>query len=143
MLYVFLIVLFHFAFVNLFCFAYEPKAFNRILCGVAWVNSTANKEFMFFTSRGFISMNVCKPTGATAAAPNMIPRETVAPIRKPIVPICRKCGRNKVSGNAELQRQSRHVFNSHHKAGNCSDGPHGPIEMWDISCVTDMFALFF
>merc|ERR1711934_276802 len=41
---------------------YGASAFKRELCGVAWVNSKADKNNMFFNSPGLISSTVCTTT---------------------------------------------------------------------------------
>ena len=40
---------------------YGASAFTYKLCGVAWLNSKADKRKMFIGSRGSISTRVCEP----------------------------------------------------------------------------------
>jgi len=56
--------------INMTYMFYDANAFNQTLCGLAWVNSKANKDGMFLKSRGEISATCGKQFSGFAVSVN-------------------------------------------------------------------------
>ena len=89
--------------------------FKRNLCGAAWVNSIARKDSMFEGTTGSISSTVCKMSTSSVFTP-----ESSEELKSAV---------DEYLKHKENLAATNSSYGPH--------GPHGPIELWDVSRVTD------